>query len=1117
MKSNAALIWLAIFLFFGLGILHADEATAPSDVPTFLLAWGQKGDKDGEFYSPIEIAIDKNDIVFVTDLNNARVQKFTTDGKHLGGFNLPLDTPPRKSCIIGGMAIDEQGQVYLSFMNQHKLAVYTASGELVREWGKQGQGDGEFNQPGGIVLYPDGTVYVTDQCNHRIQKFSTDGKSLAKFGEYGTQPGQFGGALPAGTRFGGPHFLSMDRQGRLYTTEGAVGRVQQLSPDGRPLAAWGDKGDQPGGFGGYQLPGLTSTVGPIGVFVDKSDRVWVSSLNDRVQAFSTEGKLLFSLGGSGHEPGQFARPHGMAMDSQGCLYVADAGNQRIQKFALPAVAATSALPDNHFNERIRPFLAAHCLECHAGEQPKGEFALDMLSPGFDDEKSRERWLAVLGRIEAGEMPPKEKPRPPQEDVQALADWIRGGVESAEAAGRAAQGRVVLRRLNRVEYENTVRDLLGVNVDVKELLPVDSSANGFDNVGEALHTSSFLMERYLEAAEAALNVAIANGPQPPLLKKRYFLKNQHQVKSTTERVFRHLDDTVVLFSSSLWQTVMLYELYEPYGGQYRFRISTYGFQSAGKPVTFRVDAGAMGMVGKTHLVGYFDAPPDKPAVIDFVDQLLPRNTIAILPYGLAGAQEVDKIGADTYEGKGLAIEWVEVEGPMQDSWPPESHRRIFGELAQAPDASNRERVEVVSQDPLADARRILGDFARRAFRRAVTGDDVEPLVALVEQKLADGYSFEQAVRVGLAGVLVSPEFLYLREKPGTLDDFALASRLSYFLWSTMPDEELLALAEAGKLGVPDVLRGQVERMLASPKAAAFTKNFVGQWLGLRDIDFTEPGHILYPEFDQMLKASMVPETELFFAEVLKNDLSVANFVASDFTVLNGRLAKHYGIPGIDGWEFRKVSLPPESHRGGVLTMASVLKVTANGTSTSPVIRGAWVLDRILGTPPQPPPAGVAALEPDIRGATTIREQLARHRATTSCASCHTKIDPPGFALESFDVIGGWRDFYRTTGNGDEVIVDGQRMPYHKGREIDPSAEFQGQPFNNIDELKRLLLNDKEQLARSLTVKLLTYATGGAPQSADQAEIEAIVDKIREKDYGLRTLIHEIVQSKLFRNK
>jgi hypothetical protein len=781
----------------------------------------------------------------------------------------------------------------------------------------------------------------------------------------------------------------------------------------------------------------------------------------------------------------------------------------------PAPVHTGADAWN-YDDQVRPFLARHCLQCHGTEKPKADLRLDRLSPDLTDTATRDRWLAVLKRVKAGEMPPKSKPRSPEKEVQLLSDWIDGRVAAAEAARRAAEGRVVLRRLNRAEYENTVRDLLGVNVELKETLPADTAANGFDNGAQALHVSSFLMERYLEAADTALGVAIANGPRPKTVKQRYSLKDERQVKISEERVYRRLDDAVVCFSSSPWTAVTLGQFYPPDRGTYRFRIAAYGFQSGGKPVVFRVETVPPTLASKSRLVNYFDAPAGKPAVIEFVDHLEARTTIRLHPYGLAGSQEVHKVGADDYKGPGLAVQWVEVEGPLNDAWPPASHRRLFGDLAQAPGADGR--LEVVSKQPVADAERILRDFAGRAFRRAVTDDDIRPFVALVQAKLADKWSFEQAVRVGLLGVLVSPDFLFLREKPGKLDDFALASRLSYFLWSTMPDEELRSLAGRDKLAEPDTLRRQLERMLNDPKAAAFTENFVGQWLGLRDIDFTEPSPLLYPEFDQMLKVSMVREPQLFFEEVLKHDLSVTQFVASDFSMLNGRLARHYGIPGVDGYPFRKVALPPASHRGGVLTMAGVLKVTANGTNTSPVVRGAWVLDRILGTPPPRPPAGVPALEPDIRGATTIREQLAKHRQIASCAACHARIDPPGFALESFDVIGAWRDNYRSTGIGEEVTVNGRRMPYFKGRKVDPADVLpDGQKFRDIDELKTLLLKDRDQIARALAEKLLTYATGRAPEPADRPDVEEIVRKVRDKNYGLRALVQEIVQSKTFQTK
>lgn len=812
--------------------------------------------------------------------------------------------------------------------------------------------------------------------------------------------------------------------------------------------------------------------------------------------------------------------------------------------ALPAIIAAPTAATNAdagpAKDPASPFFNQHCQKCHSGDKPKGDFRVDSLSQDFSDNKNVQRWLDVLEQLKSGEMPPKEKPRPPAQDVQTLIAWIRERAGAAELA-RAAHGRVVLRRLNRTEYVNTVRDLFGVDVDLQDLLPPDASTSGFDNSAEAMHTSSYLMANYLEAADRVLDAAIANRPQPTLIKNRYDIRKERSVQPTGS-VYRHTDDGVAIFSS--WVSaniqVSLYEFRTRDRGKYRFRISGYATQSNSKPVNFHVKAGTFKSVTEEHLIDYFAVPADKPTVVEFVEKLEPQNTIRIVADGLpAQPPDIKKVGADKYKGPGLVIQWVEVEGPLLDAWPPLGHQKIFGNLKQAPVPSpdDPKRVEVVSQQPLADADRILRDFARRAFRRTVTDDDIKPFLARVRTKLEEKYTFEQAMRVGLKAILVSPDFLFLRERAartsragqepatgpatrrgGTLDDFALASRLSYFLWSSMPDEPLFKLAEEGKLHQPEVLREQVERLLRDEKAKAFTENFAGQWLGLRAIDATTPDRMLYPEYDDILKVAMVKETFLFFDEVLKNDLSLTNFVASDFTFLNARLAKHYGIPGVEGAEMRKVTLPPASHRGGVLTMASVMKVTANGTTTSPILRGAWVLDRILGTPPPKPPADVEAIDPDIRGATTIRAQLSKHRDNAQCASCHKKIDPPGFALENFDVIGGWRDNYRSIGKGDPVKLDGRKMRYLNGPPVDAGDVLtDGRRFHDIDEYKRLLLDDKDQLARSLAQKLLTYGTGAAPTAADQPEIEAIVRNIRSKNYGLRTLVHEIVQSRMFQSK
>jgi mono/diheme cytochrome c family protein len=767
----------------------------------------------------------------------------------------------------------------------------------------------------------------------------------------------------------------------------------------------------------------------------------------------------------------------------------------------------------------KAFLQKHCFGCHAGAKPKGGIALDKLSADLGNRANRDVWLAALEQVKAGAMPPEGKSRPDAKEFQAVQDWVTGRLEAAEVERRSKQGRATVRRLNRVEYENTIRDLLGIDVELKELLPPDATANGFDTSGDAHHVSQFLMESYLEAADKAFGFAIANLPKPPVVKKRYSLKDERIVKISTESVYRQRDDEVTMFSSSAWNTIVVGQFYPPDRGRYRVRISAQAVQSDGKPVAFRVDVGPMLMGTKNHLVSYFDAPAKEPKVFEFVDHFEARNHFRVSPYGLATAQTVNKIGADKYTGLGLAVQWVEVEGPIYDTWPPECHTRIFGDLPQvkAPTPNFSNRVEVTSKDPEADAARILKAFAGRAFRRTVTDADIEPYRAIVRKRLAEKYSFEASVRVALKGMLVSPEFLFLRETPGALDDFALASRLSYFLWSSMPDEPLLKLAAAGKLSNSEVLRGQLERMLNSPKARQFTENFCGQWLGLRDIDFTAPDYRLYPEFDEALKVAMLDEAHLYFDALLKADLSVSHLVASDFTFVNGRLAKHYGIPDVDGMEMRRVNLPPNLHRGGFLTMAGVLKVSANGTNTSPVVRGAWVLDRLLGQPPAPPPAGVPAVEPDIRGSTTIRDQLAKHRSTPTCNACHAKIDPPGFALENFDVIGGWRESYRSIGSGKPVFIDGRRMMYAEGKKIDPSDEFHGEKFANIDGLRTILLKDKDQLARALTEKLVAYATGSAPTALDKPEIEAIVRNAREKNFGVRAIVHEVVQSKLFRHK
>lgn len=789
--------------------------------------------------------------------------------------------------------------------------------------------------------------------------------------------------------------------------------------------------------------------------------------------------------------------------------------------ALTLVGTSWTLADEpnpaSWERELKPLLTSACAKCHEGKEPEAGFALAALSADMSDIANRHRWKKVAARVRSGEMPPKDEPSLSAEESSRLVARIEAQIRGAELAERQANGRSVLRRLNRVEYENTVCDLLSIKTDLKDLLATDGSSDGFDNIGSALHMSSFALERYLTAGEKALRIAIANSTQPPLFSKRMDLRKERHVLNSEEKVYRHTDDALVLFSSSPWNHVYVSDFYPPQGGTFRIRVSASAIQSDGKPLTYRLASGELR--GKAGLIGYFDAPAGEPKVSEIVVQLEPRTVVTVLPYGLARSTEVHKVGPDQYEGPGVAVQWVEIEGPLYDAWPPPSHTDLMGDLKQQsfPHQQIHNYREVVSDEPERDAKSILLRFARKAFRRAVSEKDIDPYLQLVRAKLAEKWSFEESLRVGLLGVLMSDDFLYLRESTGPLDAFALASRMSYFLWSSCPDEELLTLAESGRLKESDVLRQQVERMLNSPKATAFTENFVGQWLGLRNIDFTEPNTYVYPEFDHMLKVSMIRETELFFEEVLKNDLPLTSFVDCDFSMLNERLAKHYGIADPQGYAFQKVALPKESHRGGVLTMASVLKVTANGSYTHPVHRGVWVLERILGNRPPNPPANVPVVEPDVRGTKGIRDQLAKHR-DGSCASCHAMIDPPGFALESFDVIGGWREHYRSTGNGEPITIDGKRMNYLRGQKVECDGALpDGRAFANIDDFKKLLLDDKDQLARALTRQLVTYATGASPVDMDQDEIEKVVAAARDRGYGLRSLVHAIVQSPLFQSK
>lgn len=791
------------------------------------------------------------------------------------------------------------------------------------------------------------------------------------------------------------------------------------------------------------------------------------------------------------------------------------------------------------------FLERHCFECHDGAARKAGLDLEHLEWAFDDRARFERWVRVFDRVERGEMPPSSVERPEKQDQSAFLAAVASGLQQAGDARHRAEGRVGLRRLNRVEFENSVRDLLGIDMPLKHLLPEDSPAQGFDTVADGLRISALSIEKVLEAADLALDAAVELGEQPERIHRRFDYRTERGVRENLDTpdgaitepaanarhrvIFKELPDAVVFFSDT-YSPTDLRDFTVVAAGDYKIKVSAFAYQADGRPVSLLVYADNY---RNKRLIGHFDISSGNPREVEFTARLERNEHLKVAPHGTGynhqgkTVWEVDG-GATRFDGLGLAVRWLEVEGPLLDRWPPPSVERVLGEVALELSPPNQKRVRdgkvlayrAVSEQPSRDLGKVVERFAARAFRRPLEPNEADPFISLGREALEQGRDFEDAVKLSLRGVLTSPQFLLLAERPGPLEDHAIAARLSYFLWSTMPDEELLQRASAGDLSRPDVLKDQVERLLASPKAERLVTNFVGQWLDLRRIDATSPDGRLYPEYDEMLKLAMVGETEAFCAEMLRNNLSVTNFVDSDFLMLNRRIAEHYGIEGVVGEEFRRVKLPSGSPRGGLLGQASVLKVTANGTVTSPVLRGVWVLKRLLGESPPPPPP-VPAIEPDTRGSTTIREQLAKHRNSPTCASCHRSIDPPGFALECFDVIGGYRERYRS-------LELGERPPWkHRGRDIweyklgpkvDSGGELEdGRQFGDVEDFKRLLIERRDDLLRSLAEKLVTYGTGAGVDFADRRAVVALVERVQAQGGGLRTLIHEIIQSPLFLNK
>jgi hypothetical protein len=499
--------------------------------------------------------------------------------------------------------------------------------------------------------------------------------------------------------------------------------------------------------------------------------------------------------------------------------------------------------------------------------------------------------------------------------------------------------------------------------------------------------------------------------------------------------------------------------------------------------------------------------------------------------------------------GVAFRWMEIEGPIYDEQTTAGYRTLFDNLVLKPGkgevkvtALTEERgsqgaggygrvartrevaVEIETANPKQDSERLLRAFMAKAYRRPIREEEVQRYLSVINRQLETGHDFTYAMLSGYTAVICSPGFLYLEEEPGPLNDTALASRLAFFLWNSAPDQALREKAAKGELHRPDVLRAETERLLADPKSGRFVEAFLDYWLELRHQDATTPSNLLYPDYylDEALVEAALDESRMFFDEMLRKDLPARNVVKSDFTYLNERLAEHYGMKDVKGAAMRRVALPADSVRGGILTQAIVLKVSANGTTTSPVIRGRWIEERILGREIKLPPSGVPAVEPDTRGAVTIRQQLDKHSADESCGGCHRKIDPAGFALENFDVMGAWRDRYR--GDAKDKLPEigigknGWAFDFHFSLPVDASNRLaDGREFKDIREFKKLLLADEPLIARNLVRQLTVFATGAPIRFADRAVIEQILESTKPKGYGVRSLVHAIVQSELFRNK
>jgi hypothetical protein len=733
-----------------------------------------------------------------------------------------------------------------------------------------------------------------------------------------------------------------------------------------------------------------------------------------------------------------------------------------------------------FEKSVAPLVKQFCGGCHGASSPAGGLSLVTYKDGAAVLKARDVWERVASNVSTGTMPPAGAPKPTEAQKALIVSWIESTLSKADCVINDP-GRVTLRRLNRQEYNNTIRDLLGVDIRPADDFPSDDVGYGFDNIGDVLSLSPLLMEKYLTAAEKVAKAAVI-APEDRT-KPVHF--EAESLPGATKSSF----DTLVghIFASNSELGV---EYDFPGAGEYRLRARAFGQQAGPEPakMAFRLD-------GKE--ISAFDVPVrrDAPKIYEA------KVTVSAGKHRFTAAFLNDFYndqGGGRVQDRNLILDYLEIEPPAGLAGPlPASHKRIL--FVQPTPATKKEA-----------ARRVLAAFAGRAYRRPATAQEVDRLVRYVDLAEKQGESFERGVQVAVQAVLVSPHFLFRVEldpdpnnpKAGRLlNHYEMASRLSYFLWSSTPDEELFNLAAKGKLQDQKVLAAQIRRMLKSPKARALADNFAGQWLTLRNLGNVSPDPKLFPSFDEKLRTAMRTETEMFFQAIVAEDRSILDFIDGKFTYLNEPLAKHYGIPSVTGEQFRKVSLSGDQ-RGGLITQASILTVTSNPTRTSPVKRGKWVLEQLLGTPPPPPPPGVAELKDDKAGEQltgTLRQRMEQHRKDPGCASCHSRMDPIGFGLENYNAVGAWR-----AKDGDLPVDASGTLPG-------------GQSFKGPAELKTILKSKKDLFTKSLTEKLMTYALGRGVEPSDKCNIDDIAKAVAKSGYRFSAVVDAIVLSDPFRKR